>query len=207
MVGAGPNGLAAAIVIAQTSRKVVVLEAGPTVGGGARSAELTLPGFVHDICSPVHTFGILTAACRALPLAAHGLEWIEPPAMLAHPFDDGGCRLIYRSVNRRDGEGSDRNRGGLSSADWDTGGGLAEARRCRPGARGPGRSTRRRSSAWGYQALRSAESLARQVFVTRSDSRGCSPVSAPCRMLPLNGGVRAPRSGSCLACWPMSQAG
>src|SRR5919108_4533221 len=100
VVGAGPNGLAAAIVIAETGRKVVVFESADTIGGGCRSAELTLPGFLHDTCSAVHPFAVVSPFFRSLPLAAHGLEWIEPPVMLAHPFDDGGCAVIYRSIDR-----------------------------------------------------------------------------------------------------------
>ena len=100
VVGSGPNGLAAAIVIAETGRKVIVFEAERTVGGGARSAELTVPGFVHDICSAVHPLAVASPLFRRLPLQQHGLEWIEPPAMVAHPFDDATCALIYRSVDR-----------------------------------------------------------------------------------------------------------
>src|ERR671910_632559 len=88
IVGSGPNGLAAAIAIAQTGRKVIAFEAAETIGGGCRSEELTLPGFVHDVCSAVHPFAVVSPFFRSLPLAAHGLEWIRPPVMLAHPIDD-----------------------------------------------------------------------------------------------------------------------
>src|SRR5919197_2138887 len=98
VVGSGPNGLAAAVVIAQAGRSVLVVEAEPTIGGGARSAELTLPGFIHDVCSAVHPFSRASPFFRTLPLEAYGLEWIEPAAMLAHPFDDGTCAVIHRSI-------------------------------------------------------------------------------------------------------------
>ena len=100
VVGSGPNGLAAAIVIAQTGRRVIVFEAEPTIGGGARSGELTLPGFVHDLCSAIHPFGVASPLFRSLPLATFGLEWIEPPVMLAHPLDEGPPAAIYRDVDR-----------------------------------------------------------------------------------------------------------
>ena len=100
VVGSGPNGLAAAIAIARAGRSVTLFEADSSVGGGLRSAELTLPGFVHDVCSAIHPMAVASPFFRSLPLAAHGLEWIEPPVMLAHPFDDGGCAVIYRSIDR-----------------------------------------------------------------------------------------------------------
>jgi len=100
VVGSGPNGLSAAIAIAQAGRSVVVYEAEPTIGGSARSLELTLPGFVHDICAAIHPFAVASPFFKTLPLAAFGLEWIEPPVQLAHPFDNERTALIYRSVDR-----------------------------------------------------------------------------------------------------------
>jgi phytoene dehydrogenase-like protein len=98
IVGSGPNGLAAAITLARAGRSVCVYEAKETVGGGVRSAELTLPGFIHDICSAIHPLGMASPFFRALPLAKYGLEWIQPPAALAHPFDDGTAALLERSI-------------------------------------------------------------------------------------------------------------
>ena len=108
VVGAGPNGLAAAITIAQTGKSVAVFEANEQIGGGVRSAALTLPGFVHDLCSSVYPLAIGSPFFRSLPLARHGLEWIHPPAALAHPFDDGTAAVIERSVQATaDGLGQD----------------------------------------------------------------------------------------------------
>jgi phytoene dehydrogenase-like protein len=100
VVGAGPNGLSAAIVLASAGRRVIVYEAESTVGGGCRSAELTLPGFVHDICSAVHPMAVASPFFRTLPLPEHGLEWIEPPAMLAHPLAADAPAIVVRSVGR-----------------------------------------------------------------------------------------------------------
>jgi phytoene dehydrogenase-like protein len=97
VVGAGPNGLAAAIVLAREGLSVRVVEAADAVGGGVRSAELTLPGFVHDVCSAIHPLGVGSPFFRTLPLAEHGVYWVEPPAALAHPFDDGTAVLLERS--------------------------------------------------------------------------------------------------------------
>jgi phytoene dehydrogenase-like protein len=99
VIGSGPNGLSAAIVLAQAGCKVLVMEAEHTFGGGVQSAELTLPGFVHDICSAVHPFAIASPFWRTLPLAAHGLHWIEPPSMIGHPFDDGSAIVVERSID------------------------------------------------------------------------------------------------------------
>jgi phytoene dehydrogenase-like protein len=111
VVGAGPNGLSAAIALAQVGLSVHVVEAADTVGGGARSAELTLPGFVHDVCSAIHPLGVASPFLSTLPLAERGVEWIEPPAALAHPFDDGTAALLERSPEaavRGIGEDEDR---------------------------------------------------------------------------------------------------
>lgn len=100
VVGSGPNGLAAAIELARSGYRVRVLEAMPEAGGGTRSGERTLPGFVHDHCSAVHPFGILSPFLRQLPLNEHGLEWLQTEASVAHPLDDGPTPMIYRSVER-----------------------------------------------------------------------------------------------------------
>ncbi len=97
VVGSGPNGLAAAIMLARAGKSVQVVEAAETVGGGMRSEELTLPGFVHDVCAAIHPLGKASPVFRQFPLAQHGLTWDDAPAELAHPFDDGSAALLLRS--------------------------------------------------------------------------------------------------------------
>ncbi len=99
VVGSGPNGLAAAITLAGAGRSVLVLEAAETPGGGCRSAELTLPGYVHDVCSAIHPLVAGSPFFRSLPLAELGVELVQPAAPLAHPLDDGGAVVLERSVN------------------------------------------------------------------------------------------------------------
>ncbi len=98
VVGSGPNGLAAAIRLAQAGCAVLVLEANAAIGGGTRTAELTLPGFHHDVCSALHPLGLGSPFFRTLPLAQHGLQWIQPELPLAHPFEDGTAAVLKRSV-------------------------------------------------------------------------------------------------------------
>ena len=100
VVGAGPNGLAAAIEFARRGKRVCVYEANEVIGGGARSAALTLPGFIHDTCSAVHPLAVGSPFFKSLSLAESGLEFIYSPAALAHPFDDGSALLLHRSVEQ-----------------------------------------------------------------------------------------------------------
>lgn len=94
IVGAGPNGLAAAIELARNGLSVLILEAKETIGGGARTEEVTLPGFRSDICSAIHPMGVVSPFMRALPLAEHGLQWAWSPAAIAHPLDGGTAATL-----------------------------------------------------------------------------------------------------------------
>ena len=111
IVGAGPNGLAAGVNLARQGRSVVVLEAAPTVGGGTRSAELTRPGFVHDVCAAVHAMGVSSAALADEVLGAQAIRWVWPEIPLAHPLDDGRAGVLRRGVDETaDGLGLDARR-------------------------------------------------------------------------------------------------
>jgi phytoene dehydrogenase-like protein len=100
VVGSGPNGLTAAITMARAGRRTVVFEAAPTPGGGCRSAELTEPGFVHDVCSSVHPTAVASPAFAELPLAQHGVSWKDPEICLAHPLERDRAGLLFRSLDQ-----------------------------------------------------------------------------------------------------------
>ncbi len=98
IAGAGPNGLSAAVALAGAGHRVELYEAADHIGGGTRTEALTLPGFRHDVCSAVHPMAAASPFFRTLPLAEHGLEWIHPPILMAHPFDDGTAAVLERST-------------------------------------------------------------------------------------------------------------
>jgi phytoene dehydrogenase-like protein len=99
VLGSGPNGLAAAIHLQQKGLSVLLIEGRPEIGGGLRSAELTLPGFTHDICSAIHPLAVASPFFSALPLERYGLQWITPPVAAAHPFNDGIEASLVASVD------------------------------------------------------------------------------------------------------------
>ena len=99
MVGSGPNGLAAGITLAAAGWKVLIREAAATPGGGARSAELTLPGYVHDVCSAVHPMAVASPFFRTIPLERLGVEWLRSPYAVAHPFDDGSAAALAQDFD------------------------------------------------------------------------------------------------------------
>ena len=209
VVGSGPNGLAAAITIAQAGRSVLVREAAEEIGGGTRSAQLTLPGFVHDVCSAIHPLGAASPFFRTLPLADHGLEWIHAPAALAHPLDDGPAVLLERSVDATAaglGEDADSYRRlvGPLARDWDR---LADAILAPP-ARLPRHP--RAGARFARHALRSAVAVGRGFRGERAKAlfAGCAAHS----MLPLE---RSPSAAFGLvllalghvAGWPIPRGG
>jgi phytoene dehydrogenase-like protein len=183
VVGSGPNGLAAAITLAQAGFSVLVYEAKSTVGGGTRSAELTLPGFVHDICSAIHPLGVGSPFFRSLPLSQYGLEWIHPSVPLAHPFDDGRAAVLDRSIDKtcdtleQDGNAYRDLMEPLVS-DWDK---LAD------GLLGPLRlpSHPIAMARFGLSAIRSANGLARRLFKGKR-ARGLFAGLAAHSIMPLD---------------------
>ena len=100
VVGAGPNGLTAALVLGLAGLSVVVLERNATIGGSCRTEPLTLPGFAHDVCGAIHAMGAVSPIFRALRLTDHGLQWVAAPTPLAHPFDDGRVAVLSRQFSK-----------------------------------------------------------------------------------------------------------
>lgn len=98
MIGAGPNGLAAAVTLARSGLHVLVIEGSQTIGGGTRTAELTLPGFHHDVCASVHPLGVASPFFRALPMQAYGVEWLTPEISAAHPLDGGSAVAAFHAL-------------------------------------------------------------------------------------------------------------
>jgi phytoene dehydrogenase-like protein len=210
VVGAGPNGLAAALTLARAKKSVLLLEAAPTVGGGTRTAELTLPGFRHDICSAIHPLGVGSPFFRTVPLADHGVEWIEPPLAAAHPLDDGTAGVLARSLDETaralgpDGAAWRRLFGPLVRH-WDD---LA------PALLGPVLRVPRhplRMAGFGLRAVWPAATLARTLFRTEK-ARGLFAGLAAHAILPLESpltagfGLVLGMSGHAVG-WPLPRGG
>jgi phytoene dehydrogenase-like protein len=209
VVGSGPNGLAAAIELARAGRSVLVLEGRETIGGGLRTEELTLSGFRHDTCSAIHPLAVASPFMRSLPLGEHGVEWIHPPAPLAHPLDDGSAVVLERSLDETatglagDGDawcrllapfvaGADDVLGAILSPPRPPSHPLLLAR-------------------FGLRALRSAGGLARSTF-TGERARALFAGNAAHAMLPLDAAASA-SFGMVLALlghavgWPFARGG
>ncbi len=215
IIGAGPNGLAAAITLARAGYAVRVYEAAVTIGGGSRSREVTLPGFVHDICSAVHPYAVVSPFFRTLPLERYGVEWVYSPAPLAHPLPDGRVGVLERSLDDLEHTlGTDaiawRHIFAPLIAHWDE---LAD------GALGPVRPLhllRRPAEAFnlaqfGLYALQSVRSLAERSFAD-APARALFAGIAAHSMLPLE---QAPTAAASVlmvtmahvAGWPVARGG
>jgi len=209
VVGAGPNGLAAAITIARAGRSVLLAEAADSVGGGSRSAALTRPGFVHDVCSAVHPFGASSPFFQSVPLDKHGLEWVHPEFPLAHPLDGDRAGVLHRSLEAtaralgRDGPAGVRTLGPAVAA-WDV---LSPAlmRSVLRVPRHPIALAR-----FGLLALRSARSIAGRF--STPEARGLFAGSAAHGFLPLEHAMTAAfglalvASGHAIG-WPFARGG
>ena len=186
VVGSGPNGLVAAATLAAAGWSVLVVEAADRPGGGTRSAELLRPGVVHDVCSAIHPLGIASPAFRGLPLADHGLEWVQPEVPLAHALDGGRSALLHRSIEETAaGLGAD---GGayrtlmepFERAGFDLTDGLLAPLSVPPrhpialarfGAAGIGSADRWRGDASTATRLRASSPVSRPIRSCRSDHR------------------------------------
>ncbi|MGH7619477.1 MAG: phytoene desaturase family protein [Gemmatimonadaceae bacterium] len=209
VVGSGPNGLAAAITLARAGRSVRLYEAEPIIGGGMRSAELTEPGFTHDICSTIHSLALVSPFFKALPLAGHGLAFLHPTVPLAHPLDDGTAVVVRRSV--------DETASALSSHDArayrrlfepfvEHSADLMDALLGPPGWRHPWLMTR-----FGVRAIQSASGLANRAFDddrTRAMFAGVAAHSmVPLDMLATAGYGLALLIAAHAVGWPVARGG
>ena len=209
VVGSGPNGLAAAVALAREGHSVRVYEAQPTIGGGARSAELTRPGFVHDMASTVHALALLSPFLKSLPLSQFGLQFAHPEAPFAHPLDDGTAVVVERSIDAtvsalglRDGRAYGRLVRPLVEQ-WDT---LMEALLGPFSVRHPITMAK-----FGRHAIRSAEGLAKHLFESERARAMLAGVAAH-SMVPLD---KLATSGYTLGLviaahavgWPVSRGG
>ncbi|WP_437678312.1 phytoene desaturase family protein [Sorangium sp. So ce131] len=211
VIGAGPNGLAAAVALAGAGLEVHVVEARDTLGGGSRTAELTGPGYRHDVCAAIHPTAVISPFFRTLPLAEHGVTWIYPEVALAHPLPDGRAGLLHRDLDRMA-----ETLGEEDAAAWS---GLFAPLLAREGALfgellGPLRLPPRHPlllARFGLSALRSAAGLARDTFrgdAARSLFGGCAAHA----FLPLETLLSASFGlvlalGAHAAGWPMVRTG
>ncbi|MFZ0213754.1 MAG: NAD(P)/FAD-dependent oxidoreductase [Candidatus Acidiferrales bacterium] len=209
VIGSGPNGLAAAITMAQAGRSVLVLEARETIGGGARTEELTLPGFFHDVCSSVYPMALMSPFFRTLPLEKYGLEWVQPALPLAHPMDDGTAVILDRSIEKT---AANLGRDGARYSELMTA--LVESwPNLEPFLLGPPSLPRHPllAAKFGLRAMRSASHVARSVF-REERARALFAGIAAHSILPLEKmlsaafglvlGVAAHRTG-----WPFARGG
>jgi phytoene dehydrogenase-like protein len=209
VIGSGPNGLTAAIVLAQAGCRVAVYEANDTIGGGARSAALTLPGFVHDTCSAVHPFGIASPFWRQLPLEQHGLQWLQPQVMVAHPFADGDAVAIERSLERTAATLGDDAEAYLATI----GGIVRDWPRLEAAILGPLRVPRHPIALgrFGLQALRAADRFARATFArerTRAAFAGIAAHSIRPLDRALTAAVGLTLNAMChVSGWPIPRGG
>jgi phytoene dehydrogenase-like protein len=209
VIGSGPNGLAAAITLAQAGRSVRVFEAETTIGGATRSLELTQPGFIHDVCSTVHALVVLSPFLKTLPLAAHGLEFVHSAAPFAHPFDDGTAVVVERSI-----DATAESLGGEDARAYrrviapfaERAGDLMEALLGPPGLRHPLLMAR-----FGLSAIRSARSLAYGGFRDER-TRAMLAGAAAHSMVPLDYAATAGYALGLIvaahaAGWPLARGG